>query len=158
MPTIVFEPDAVGGGSIWDGDDLLAVLTVTKYPDRRGRLSLRSTSRAFNTFNMTCHSRERRRSYRLVEGLRRLADAQWIADELSVALRYRGQAFIATHESLSTMRGDQQVVTLAPPVDWQARQMTLHVGPDVDLPLVAFYLFIAYDLSTARATGTGIVS
>jgi hypothetical protein len=156
MPTIVFEPDVAGGGSFWDGDDLLAVLTVMKHPNRRGQLSLRSTNRAFNTFTMTRHSNKRRNSYRLVEGLRRLADAQRIADKPSVTLRYRGQEYTATSESLFSARGDQQIAVLAPPLNWHARQMTLGVGPDVDLPLVAFYLFVAYDLSNVQSTGAGI--
>ncbi len=157
MSTIVFEPDLAGGGSLWEGDDLLTVLTVAKHPDRRGRFCLRGTNGAFDTFTITCHSDKRRSRYRLVEGLRRLADAQWIVDELPVTLRYRGQEFVATHQSLSTARGDQQVVVLASPLDWHARQMHLCIGPGVDLSLVAFYLFVAYDLSKARATGTGIV-
>jgi hypothetical protein len=156
MSTIVFEPDLAGGGSLWDGDDLLAVLTVAKHPDRQGRFSLRGTSRAFDTFNMTCHSNKRRKSYRLVEGLRRLADAQWAVDESSVALRYRGQEFVATRESLSAAGSGQQIVALAPPVDWHARQMNIHFGPDADLPLVAFYLFVAYDLSDTQPIRTGI--
>jgi hypothetical protein len=40
MRSIVFEPDLAGGGSFWDGDDLLAVLTVAKHPDRQGRFSI----------------------------------------------------------------------------------------------------------------------
>jgi hypothetical protein len=149
MPIIVFEPGAAGSGSFWDGDDLLAVLTVMKHPNRRGQFSLRGTNRAFDTFNMTSHSRKQHTSYRLVEGLCRLADAQRIANKSSVVLRYRRQEFVATRESLSTIQGGQQIVTLAPPLDWYARQMNLSVGPDVDLPLVAFYLFVAYDLSHA---------
>jgi hypothetical protein len=156
MRSIVFEPALGGGGNFWEGDDLLAVLTVVKQPDRRGRFSLRGTNRAFDTFTMTCHSNQWRNSYRLVEGLRRLADAQGVADELTVALRYRGQEFVATYQSLSTARGNQQIVALAPPLDWYARQMNLCIEPGADLPLVAFYLFVAYDLSNTQPTGTGI--
>ncbi len=155
MRNIGFEPGLAGGGSLWEGDDLLAVLTVAKHPNRRGRFSLRGTSRPFDTFTVTCRSSKRRNSYRLVEGLRRLADAQWIVDESSVALRYRGQEFIASHESLSTTYDGQQIVAPALPFDWHARQMNLYVGPGTDLPLVAFYLFIAYDLSDTQPVGTG---
>ncbi len=154
MPTIVFEPDLAGGGSLWEGDDLLAVLTtVAKHPDRQGRFCLRGTNRAFDTFTITCHSDKRRNRYRLLEGSCHLADAQWIVDELPATLRYRGQEFVATPKSLSTTDGSRQMVTLASPLDWQARQMHLCVGPGVDLPLVAFYLFVAYDLSRAQTPG-----
>jgi hypothetical protein len=156
MRSIGFEPDLAGGGSLWEDDDLLAVLTVVKQPDRRGRFSLRGTNRAFDTFTMIRHSRKQHTSYQLVSGLRRLADAQGVADELTVALRYRGQEFVATRQSLSTARDDRQIVALAPPLDWHARQMNLCVEPGADLPLVAFYLFVAYDLSSTQSTGTGI--
>ena len=38
------------------------------------------------------------------------------------------------------------LITLIPAPDWSAKQMDLRVAPVADLPLVAFFLFVAYDL------------
>jgi hypothetical protein len=47
-----------------------------------------------------------------------------------------------SRERLSTTDGSRQMITLSSPLDWQAGQMLLRVGPDVDLALVVFYLFV----------------
>jgi len=141
---IVFEPTSAGGGSLWEGDNLLATLTVLKRTERQGRLSLRGTNNAYDLLRST---RQQHVSYRMVQVLRQVADADWNTGDPSATLHYQGQDYLATPESLLSIRGDRLLLTLALAPDWTARQTELGVVGVADLPLIAFYLFVAYDLS-----------
>jgi len=141
--TIVFEPTSAGGGSFWKGDSLLATLTVFKRAERQGRLSIRDTNRAMD---LLCLSRRERTIYHLVQALGQIGEAEWVRGAPSASLRYRGQAYLVTRESLFTVQDHQPAVALALASDWNVKQMELHVSHVADLPLVAFFLFIAYDL------------
>jgi hypothetical protein len=147
--TIVFEPGAAGGGSFWNGDSLLATLTVLGHPNRQGRLSLRDTNRALDMVRI---SRKQRTSYRLVQDPGQIGDAEWIIGEPSARLRYRGREYIGTRESLLSVQDRLPVITLAPSADWNVKQMELHVACESDLALVAFFFFIAYDMAHVKAT------
>jgi hypothetical protein len=142
-PTLVFEPAAQGGGSLWNGDNLLATLTVLKRTERHGRLSLRSTNDAYD---MQCVTGPRRVGYRMFQGQRQVADAEWNIGEPSAALHYKGQGYLATPENLLNIRGDLLLLTLEFQSGWTARQVSVSVVGAADLPLVAFYLFVVYDL------------
>ncbi len=141
--SIVFEPTSGGGGSFWNGDSLLATLTVLKRADRQGRLSLRDTNRALDLLRIM---RKQRTSYQLIENLGLVGDAEWVVGEPSARLRYRGQEFIVAQESLLNAQTHEPLITLALSSDWNDKQMELHVADKADLPLVGFCLFIAYDL------------
>ena len=141
--TIVFEPTSGGGGSFWSGDSLLATLTVLKRAERQGRLSIRDTNRAVDIVPI---AQNRHTRYGLIENLRRIGDAEWGIGESSARLRYRGREFLATPESLLSAQDHQPVIVRALASGWNAKQMELRVAREADLPLVAFFLFIAYDL------------
>jgi hypothetical protein len=47
----------------------------------------------------------------------------------------------------------QPVIALASSSDWNARQMELHLAREADLPLTAFFLFVAYDLAGQSTAG-----
>jgi hypothetical protein len=142
--TIVFEPTSAGGGSLWDGDNLLATLTVLKRTERLGRLSLRGTNHAYDLLRST---HQQHVGYRMVQILQQVADAEWNTGNPSATLHYQGQDYLATPESLLSVRGDRLLLTLALAPDWTARPTKLGVVGGADLPLIAFYLFVAYDLS-----------
>jgi hypothetical protein len=142
--TIVVEPTSRGGGSLWDGDNLLATLTVVKRTERQGRLSLRGTNDAYD---MLCATGQQRVGYRMFQGQRQVADAEWNVGDPSATLHYNGQDYLATPESLLSVRGDRLLLTLALAPDWTARPTKLGIAGTTDLPLVAFYLFVAYDLN-----------
>ena len=143
---IVFEPAALGGGSFWKGDSLLATLTVFKRAERQGRLSIRDTNRAMDLLRL---SRRERTIYRLSQALGQIGKAEWVRGEPSALLRYRGQAYLVTRESLLTAQDHQLVVALALTSNWNVKQVELRITPEADLPLVGFYLFITYDLNLA---------
>jgi hypothetical protein len=144
--TIVFEPTSAGGGSLWDGDSLLATLTVIKRAGRQGRLSIRDTNRAMDLLRL---SRRERTIYRLVQALGQIGEAEWVRGEPSALLRYRGQAYLVTRDSLLTVQDHQPVVALALASNWNVKQMELRIAPEADWALVGFYLFIIYDLNFA---------
>jgi hypothetical protein len=142
--TLVIEPTHAGGGSLWNGDDLLATLTVLKRTERHGRLSLRGTNDAYD---MLCATSRSGVGYRMFQGQRQVASAAWTMDDPSAALRYRDQDYLATPESLLNVRGDRLLLMLTLSPGWSARQTELGIVGAADLPLIAFYLFVAYDLS-----------
>lgn len=142
--SIVFEPTSGGGGSFWNGDSLLATLTVLKRAERQGRLSIRDTNRAVDIVQLAQRQYVR---YRLIENLRQIGDAKWGVGESSARLRYRGREFIATPESLSSAQDHQPVMARTLASGWNVKQMELQLAREADLPLVAFFLFVAYDLA-----------
>ena len=144
MQTLVFEPTSSGGGSFWSGDSLLATLTVLKRAERHGRLSIRDTNRAVDIVHLAQRQYMR---YRLIENLRQIGDAEWGAGEPSARLRYRGREFLATPESLLSAQDHQPVIVQVLASGWNAKQMELRVAREADLPLVAFFLFVTYDLA-----------
>ncbi len=141
---IAFEPGTAGSGSLWTGDDLLATLTVTKRTARKGRLSLRNANLAYDMLRST---RQPRVGYRMAQNLRQVAHAEWNTGDPSATLHYKGQDYIATPESLLKVCGDRLLLTLALAPDWIAHQTKLDLAGVADLPLIAFYLFVAYDLN-----------
>lgn len=146
--TLVFEPTSAGGGSFWQGDNLLATLTILRHPERQGRLSLRDPNR---TLVMVRHTQKQRTSYQLFEGLRQIADAEWSVGETYARLHYQGREYSATPQDLVELDRNPPVAILSIPHDWNAEQMELRLDNDADLPLVAFYLFMAYDLANSSA-------
>jgi len=144
MQTIVFEPTSAGSGSFWQGDNLLATLTVLRRAGRQGRLSLRDTNQALD---IVSHTRQHHTSYKMIEDLEQIAVAERDVGEPSAALRYRGQEYLATRESLLRIQDYQPKVALALASNWNVKQMELRVDGEADLPLVAFFLFIAFDLA-----------
>ena len=144
IQSIIFEPTSGGGGSFWSGDSLLATLTVLKRTERQGRLSIRGTNRAVDIVQLAQRQYVR---YRLIENLRQIGDAEWGVGGSSSRLRYRGREFLATPESLLSAQDHQPVIARALASGWNVKQMELGVAREADLPLVAFFLFVAYDLA-----------
>jgi hypothetical protein len=142
--SIIFEPTSGGGGSFWSGDSLLATLTVLKRAARQGRLSVRDTNRAVDIVHLAQKQYTR---YQLVENLRQIGDAEWGSGESFARLRYRGREFIATPESLLSAQDHQPVIARASASGWNVKQMELRVAREADLALVAFFLFVVYDLA-----------
>ena len=93
IQTIVFEPTSAGGGSLWDGDNLLATLTVFRRAERQGRLSMRDTNRALDIVRLAWKSRAgvATTHYRLMEHQGQTGEAEWKTGESLAALRYQGQ-------------------------------------------------------------------
>jgi hypothetical protein len=145
---IVFEPTSAGGGSFWNGDSLLATLTVLKRAERQGHLSLRDANRAMDIVRLARkrHTGVVTTHYRLMERLSQAGEAEWNTGEPSAELRYQGHDYVVTRASLLSVQDHQPVITLTGAPDWNIKQMELHVAPAADLPLVAFFLFVAYDL------------
>lgn len=145
---IVFEPTSAGGGSLWESDALLATLTVIRRTERQGRLSLRDTNRAMDIVGTVRkqHTGVVTTHYRLMERLGQAGEAEWKTGESSAELCYQGHDYVVTRESLLSVQDHQPVITLTGAPDWNVKQMGLHVAPVADLPLVAFFLFVAYDL------------
>jgi hypothetical protein len=141
--TLVFEPTSAGGGSLWDGDNLLATLTALKRTERHGRLSLRGTNDAYD---MLCAASQSGVGCRMFQGPRQTATAERKTGAAAAALVYHGRDYLATPDSLASVQDRQPVITLTCAPDWRARHMGLRVAPAADLPLVAFFLFVAYDL------------
>jgi hypothetical protein len=148
LQTIVFEPTGAGGGSLWDGDNLLATLTVFSRTERRGRLSTRNTNHAWNLVCLTWKSRAgiTTTHYRLMDRQGQTGEAEWKTGESLAALRYQGRTYVVTRASLQNAQDRQPVITLARTPDWSAPKIELHVASAADLPLAAFFLFVAYDL------------
>jgi len=142
--TLVFEPGSTGGGSFWQGDNLLATLTVLRRPERQGRLSLRAVNR---TLAMERHAHKQHVRYRVFDGSRQVADAEWNVGEPLAVLHYQGQTYSATPQNLIELDRRPPVILLSILPDWKAQQIELRLADEADLPLVAFYLFIAYDLA-----------
>ncbi len=88
IQTVIFEPTSAGGGSLWNGDNLLATLTVTKRTGRKGRLSLRNANLAYDMLRST---RQPRVGYRMVHNLRQVAHAEWNTGDPSATLHSKGQ-------------------------------------------------------------------
>ena len=69
-------------------------------------------------------------------------------------LNYRGIVYTLDRKSLFAAGTQSQPVVAFDPLPdsveaigiWNARQLTLHVTDRVDLPLIGFYIFVAYDL------------
>ena len=147
---IVFELGSGGGGSLWAKDYLLATLTIQQRTGRQGRLSLRETNRAMD---IVCYPSKQRKEYRLLEGTRSVARAEWLAGAPSARVYYGDRDYAAGPTGLFALTpefDDHPVVGLGVPVNWRASQLRLRVEADADLPLVMFYLFIAYDLFHAE--------
>jgi hypothetical protein len=142
--TIVFEPTSAGGGSLWNGDSLLATLTVLRRTDRQGRLSLRDTNRALD---LVCARPNGDKTFQLIEALHQVGMANWKSSESSATLFYWGTQYVATRESLLNAQTLEPVIRLALTSDWNDKQMHVHIAGQADLPLVAFFLFVAYDLA-----------
>ena len=121
---IVFEPTSAGGGSLWDGDSLLATLTVLKRARRQGRLSLRDANRAVDIVRLARkqHTGVVTAHYRLMERLGQAGEAEWKTGESSAALRYRGHDYIVTRESLLSVQDHQPVITLTCAPDWNIKR------------------------------------
>ena len=151
---IIFEPGTGGGGSFWAGDNLLATLTVRGTVKRRGRLSIRDDNRALDLLSMVGGTRH---IYQMLEGTHRVGRAEWTTEgetSLIAQLDYRGLVYTLERTDLfAAGTQSQPVVAFAPWLDpqrvfgvWNPRQSTLHVTDRVDLPLIGFYVFVAYDL------------
>jgi len=146
--TIIFEPTSAGGGSFWNGDNLLATLTVLKRAERQGHLSLRDANRAMDIVRLARkqHTGVVTTHFRLMERLGQAGEAEWNTGESSAELRYQGHDYVVTRASLLSVQDHQPVITLTGAPDWNIKQMELYIAPAADLPLVAFFLFVAYDL------------
>ena len=150
---IIFEPGTGGGGSFWAGDNLLATLIVRGTVKRQGRLSIRDDNRALD---LMCIANESRYIYQMLEGRHLVGRAEWTGgDTLRAArLNYRGIVYTLDRKGLFVAGTQSQpVVAFDPSPDpqrvfgvWNPRQSTLHVTDRVDLPLIGFYVFVAYDL------------
>jgi hypothetical protein len=148
---IMFELGGGGGGSFWADDYLLATLTIQLRANRQGRVSLRDGNRALD---IVCHSSRQRREYRLLEGARLLARAEWLESAPTARVSYGGRDYAAGATGLFSITpefDEQPVVGLDLPVDWHGARLMLLVQSEADLPLVVFYSFIAYDLVQAEA-------
>jgi|GEM_PF-3757000 len=153
LQQVVFELGSGGGGSLWAQDYLLATLTIQQRGSRQGRLSLRETNRAMD---IVCYPSRQRREYRLLEGTRLVARAEWLEGAPSARLDYGDRDYAAGPTGLFALTpefDDHPVVGLGAPVNWRASRLRLRVEQETDLPLVVFYLFIAYDLFHAEASG-----
>jgi hypothetical protein len=134
---VIFESGNGGGGSFWAGDNLLATLTIRGTAKRQGRLSIRDDNRALDLLQHSASNVHQ--IYLLLEGTSLL-----------------GRALVYTLERKSlfaTGAKSRPVITFDPLPDsveaigiWNARQLTLHVTDRADLPLIGFYIFVAYDL------------
>ncbi len=147
---IVFERETAGGGSFWAGDSLLATLTVHTAPERSGRLSVRATERAFD---MTRTASAQRYLYEMTHEGIPAGRAEWVHDAPSAWLRYEGRDYTVTREGLLAAEseiGGRPLVALRALGGRQRGQWALHIEPGIELPLVAFYLFVAYDLGAQR--------
>lgn len=154
LQDVVFELGSGGGGSLWAQDYLLATLTIRQRGvSRQGRLSLRETNRALD---IMCYPSKQRTEYRLIEGTRTVARAEWLEGAPTARMYYGSQDYAASPIGLFTLTpeyDDHPAVALGVPVDWRVSQLRLRVKAEADLPLVMFYLFIAYDLFHAEASG-----
>lgn len=145
--TLVFEPTSAGGGSLWDGDHLLATLTVLRRTERHGRLSLRGTD---NAYDMQCATSQSGVGYRMFQGQRQIAGAEWKTSVASATLVYHGRDYIVAPDSLASNQDRQLVIALTRAPHWNVQRMNLHIAPAADLPLAAFFLFVANDLRGRR--------
>jgi hypothetical protein len=151
---IIFEPGTGGGGSFWAEDNLLATLTVRGTVKRQGRLSIRDDNRALDLLCMVSGTRH---IYQMLEGTHPVGRAEWTMEggTLPIArLDYRGLVYTLERTGLFVAGTQSQpVVAFAPWPDpqrvfgvWNPRQSTLRVTDKADLPLIGFYVFVAYDL------------
>jgi hypothetical protein len=150
---VLFELESGGGGSLWAQDHLLGTLTIRQRTGRQGRLSLRDTNRALDA---VCYPSKQRKEYRLLEGTRSVARAEWTEGAPSARLYYGDRDYAAGPTGLFPLTpefDDHPVVGLGVPVNWRAAQLRLRVEADADWALVMFYLFIAYDLFHVEASG-----
>ena len=148
---IMFELGSAGGGSFWADDYLLATLTIQQRVNRQGRVSLRDDNRALD---IICYPSKQRREYRLLEGARLLARAEWLESAPTARVSYGGRDYAAGATGLFSIKpefDEQPVIGLDLPADWRAARLMLRVQSEADLPLVVFYSFIAYDLFQAEA-------
>ncbi len=144
---IVFEPYVAGGGSLWTGDSLLATLTVSRLPQRQGRLSIRSSDRAFD---ITATPNGGQHSHRLLAGVRQAGSAEWIEGQGPVRLSYQGQTYRLDPDGLFLGgTGNEPVATWAKP-DWYGKQLVLHLARELDLELIGFALFVLYEIPLGR--------
>jgi len=153
LQEVIFELGSGGGGSLWAQDYLLATLTIQQRTGRQGRLSLRETNRALD---VVCYPSKQRKEYRLLEGTRSVARADWTEGAPSARVNYGDRDYAAGPTGLFPLTpefDDHPVVGLGVPVNWRAAQLRLRVEADADWALVMFYLFIAYDLFYAEASG-----
>jgi len=154
---VIFEPGAGGGGSFWAGDNLLATLTIRGTAKRQGRLSLRDDDRAFDLLQHS--SGNSHWTYLLLEGTTLVGRVEWTEDETSLQLSYRGLVYTLNRKGLFTVGTQSQPVVAFDPLpdpqgavdDWHGRQSTLRVTDRADLPLIGFYIFVAYDLRRSIA-------
>jgi hypothetical protein len=151
---ITFEPDTLGGGSFWAGDNLLATLTVHGTAKRQGRLSIRDDNRAFDLLGTVNGSRH---IYQMLEGTHLVGRAEWTTEgetPLIAQLDYRGSVYALERAGLFAAGAQSQpVIAFAPWPDprrvfgvWNPKQSMLHIIDKADLPLIGFYVFVAYDL------------
>ena len=148
---IMFELGSAGGGSFWAEDYLLATLTIQQRANRQGRVSLRDGNRALD---IVCYPSKQRREYRLLEGARLLARAEWLESAPTARVSYGGRDYAAGATGLFSIKpefDEQPVIGLDLPADWRAARLMLRVQSEADLPLVVFYSFIAHDLFQAEA-------
>ncbi len=150
---IIFEPGVGGGGSFWAGDNLLATLTIRGTAKRQGRLSIRDNNRALD---LMCLANGLRYIYQMLEGTHPIGRAEWTGGDTlhAVRLNYRGIVYTLDRKGLFVAGTRSQLVVAFDPSPglqrafgvWNSRQSTLHVTDGVDLPLIGFYIFVAYDL------------
>jgi len=151
---VIFEPGTGGGGSFWARDNLLATLTVRGTIKRQGRLSIRDDNRAFDLLSMVNGSHH---ICQMLEGTHRVGRVEWATGgetPLIAQLDYRGSVYALERTGLFAAETQSQpIVAFAPWPDpqlvfgaWNSRQSTLRVTDRVDLPLIGFYVFVAYDL------------
>ena len=153
---IIFEPGTGGGGSFWAGDNLLATLTVRGTVNRRGRLSICDDNRALD---LMCLANESRYIYQMLEGRHLVGRAEWSGGDTPRAARlnYRGIVYTLDRKGLSAAGTQSQPVVAFDPLPvpqgalgtWNVRQLALCVTDRADLPLIGFYVFIAYDMICA---------
>jgi hypothetical protein len=150
---VIFESGNGGGGSFWAGDNLLATLTIRGTAKRQGRLSIRDDNRALD---LLCTASGSRHIYQMLEGTHQVSRAEWTEGNTLRAARldYRGIVYTLDRKGLFTAGTPPQPVVafdLLPDPQgvfgaWSARQSTLRVTDRADLPLIGFYVFVAYDL------------
>jgi hypothetical protein len=143
-----FEYATGGGGSFFQADDtLLATLQIRHRPTYRGRLVINVNEPAYHLKRI---GGPNQRHYQLDRTRRRLGEAVYESTDNRVRLLYSGQAFQIEAHTLKTHHGEVYAAHQLP-----VGSRSLHglkIFGRVELPLLAFYLFIILDPDTHKNT------
>ena len=138
--TLIFEPNAGGGGFFQEDDRLLGTLNVGRGRVYRARFVINVGEPAYDLSRK--HEAQQwvytlRHAHQIVGQARRASDSE------NATLTYGGRIYTADHQALYDDQGNAyarlQLVSLA----HQAERISVN-GP-LDLPLLAFYVFVASD-------------